>query len=98
MMHQLYWLCMVKEIVSLLSLQLMYSYLNELTVYAGVLYMQLSWYSFSSWLHIDCTHLGHSVTWPRLFYSRDAFGIGYQIYLEYTCRLLCYSKYVRQVQ
>jgi len=35
---------LAKEIVSLLSLQLMYSYLNELTLYAGVLYMQPSWY------------------------------------------------------
>jgi len=62
MMHQLYWLCMVKEIVSLLGLQLMYSYLNELTLYAGVPYMQPSWYSSSSWPHIDITPLGHSVT------------------------------------
>jgi len=61
-MHQLYWLCMIKEIVSLLSLQLKYSYLNELTLYAGVLYMQPSWYSFSSWPHIDITTLGRSVT------------------------------------
>jgi len=65
MMYQLYWLCIVKEIVSLLSLQLMYSYLNELTLYAGVLYMQPNWHSFSSWLHIDITPLGRSVTWPR---------------------------------
>ena len=27
----------------------MYSYLNELNLYAGVLYMWPSWYSFSSW-------------------------------------------------
>jgi len=82
MMHQLYWLCMVKEIVSLLSLKLMYSYLNELTLYAGVLYMEPSWYSFSSYIpHIDIKPLGHSVTWPCLFfYSRDVFGIGYQIF------------------
>jgi len=78
---------MVKEIISLLSSQQMYSYLNELTLYAGVLYMQPSWYGFSSWLHIDITPLGHSLTWPCLFYSRDDFGIGYQIILEYTCRL-----------
>jgi len=74
MMHQLYqeyiifiWiLCtlgytgyvLAKEIVSLLSLQLMYSYLNELTLYAGVLYMQPNWYSFSSWPHRDITSLG----------------------------------------
>jgi len=74
MMHQLYWLCMVKEIVSLLSLQLMYSYLNELTLYAGVLYMQPSWYSFCSWPHIDITPLGHSVTWPRLFTAEMFLG------------------------
>jgi len=37
---------LAKEIVSLLSLQLMYSYLNELTFYAGILYTQPSWYSF----------------------------------------------------
>jgi len=83
MMHQLYWLCMDKEIVCLLSLQLMYSYLNELTLYAGVLYMQPS---FSSWPHIDITPLGHSVTCTFLalpfFYSRDVFGIGY-IYIAY---------------
>jgi len=66
MVHQL----MVKETVSLLSLQLMCSYLNELTLYAGVLYMQPTWYSFSSWPHIDITPLGHSVTsitWLCLF-------------------------------
>jgi len=61
-MHQLYWLCMVKGIVSLLSLQLMYSYLNELILYAGVLYMQPTWYRFSSWPHTDITPLGRSVT------------------------------------
>ena len=53
---------LVKEIVSLLSLQLMYGYLNELTLYAGVLYMQPSWYSFSSWPHSDITSLSCSVT------------------------------------
>jgi len=53
---------LVKEIVSLLSLQLMYSYLNESTLYAGVLYMQPSWYSFSSLPHSDITSLGCSVT------------------------------------
>jgi len=58
---------LAKEIVSLLSLQLIYSYLNELTLHAGVLYMQPSWYSFSSWPHGDITSLGHSVTWPSLF-------------------------------
>jgi len=67
MMHQLYWLCMVKEIVSLLSLQLMYSYLNELTLYAGVLYMQ------PTWPHIDIIPLGHSVTWPCLFLQQILF-------------------------
>jgi len=64
---------MVKEIMSLLSLQLMYSYLNKLTLYAGVLYIQPSWYSFSSWPHIDITPLGHSVTWPRLFLQQRCF-------------------------
>jgi len=44
---------LAKEIVSLLSLQLMYSYLNELTLYAGVLFTRPSWYSFSSWPHSD---------------------------------------------
>ena len=53
---------MVKEIMSLLSLQLMYSYFNELTLYAGVLYMQPSWYNLSSWPHSDITSLGRSVT------------------------------------
>jgi len=43
-------------------LQLMYSYLNELTLYAGVLYTQPSWYSFSSWPHNGITSLVHSVT------------------------------------
>jgi len=37
---------LAKEIVSLLSLQLMYSYLNMLILYAGVLYTQPSWYIF----------------------------------------------------
>jgi len=45
------------EIVSLLSLLLMYSYLNELTLCAGVLYTQPS---FSSWPQIDITSLGRS--------------------------------------
>jgi len=58
----------------------MYSYLNELTLYAGVLYTQPSGYSFSSWPHSDITSLGHSVTCTFLalpfFYSRDVFGIG----------------------
>jgi len=31
---------------------------KELTLYAGVLYIQPSWYSFSSWPHIDITPLG----------------------------------------
>ena len=53
---------LAKEIVSLFSLQLMYSYLNELTLYAGVKYMQPNWYSFSSWPNSDITSLGHSVT------------------------------------
>jgi len=76
MMHQLYWLCMDKKIMSLLSFQLMYNYLNELTLYAGVLYMQPSWYSFSSWLHIDITPLGRSVTCTFLassFFTTEMF-------------------------
>jgi len=40
----------------------MYSNLNELTLYVGVLYTQPSWYSFSSWPHCDITSLGRSVT------------------------------------
>jgi len=31
-------------------------------LYAGVLYAQPSWYSFSPWPHIDITPLGRSVT------------------------------------
>ena len=31
-------------------------------LYAGVLYMQPSWYNYSSWPHIDVTSLGRSVT------------------------------------
>ena len=57
---------LAKEIMSLLSLQLMYSYLNELTLYAGVLYTQPSRYSFSSWPHSDITSLDRSVTCPSL--------------------------------
>jgi len=71
---------LAKEIVSLLSLQLMYNFSNELTLNAGVLYMQPSWYSFSSWPHSDITSSGRSVTCTFMslpFYSRDAFGIGY---------------------
>jgi len=48
-------------------------------LYAGVLYMQPSWYSFSSWPHSDITSLGRSVTCTFLslsFYSRAVFGIG----------------------
>jgi len=64
----------------------MYSYLNELTLYAEVLHMQLSWYSFSSWPHIDITPLGRLVTCTFFlclaFFSRDALGIGYQIYFR----------------
>jgi len=64
---------LVKEIASLLSLQLMYSYLNELTLYAGVLYMQPSLYRFSSWLHIDITPLGCSVTYTFLASQQRCF-------------------------
>jgi len=68
MMRQLYWLCMVKEIVSLLIL-------HGLTLYAGVLYMQPGWYSFSYWPHIDIIPLGHLVIWLCFIYNRDIFGI-----------------------
>ena len=47
----------------------MYRYLNELTLYAGVLYMQPSWYSFSSWPLSDITSLGRSVT----FFTAEMF-------------------------
>jgi len=67
---------LAKEIVSLLSLQLMYSYLNELTLYAGVLYRQ---HSSSSWPHSDITSLGNFHFLGLAFlYSRDVFGI-YQL-------------------
>jgi len=81
---------MVKEIVSLLSLQLIYSYLNELTLYAGVIYMQPSWYSFSSWPHIDITTLGHSITYTFLaspFFEQRCFWdriLLYQQRLQFT--------------
>jgi len=42
--------------------------------------MQPSWYSFSSWPHIDIIPLGRSITCTFLatfFYSRDVFGIEY---------------------
>jgi len=65
----------------------MYSYLNELTLYAGVLYMQPSWYSFSSWLDSDITSLGRSVTCTLLtlpFLKAEMFL--YQFFLRvYTC-------------
>ena len=48
---------LVKEIVSNV-----YSYLNELTLYAEVLYTQPSWYSFSSWPHSDITSFSRSAT------------------------------------
>jgi len=38
----------------------MYNYLDELTMYVGVLYMQPSWYSFSSWPHSEITSLSRS--------------------------------------
>jgi len=62
--------------MSLPSLQLMCSYLNELTLYAGALYMQPSWYSFSSWPHTDITPLGRSVTCiflASLFFTAEMF-------------------------
>ena len=51
----------------------MYSYLNELTLYAGVLYTQPSWCSFSSWPHSEITSLGRSVTCTRLFLQQRCF-------------------------
>jgi len=57
----------------------MYSYLNELTLYAGTLYMQPNWYSFSSRPHSDITSLGHSVTCTFLaspFFTAEMF-LGY---------------------
>ena len=73
--------------MSLLGLQLMYSYLNELTLYAGVLYTQPSWYSFSSWPHSDITSLGCSVILHFLglafFYSRDVFGTGLHVHIAH---------------
>jgi len=60
----------------------MYSYLNELTLYAGVLYAQPNWYSFSSWPHSGITSLGRLITWPHFFYRRDVFGIGYHFFLR----------------
>ena len=67
---------LAKEIVSLLSLQLMYSYINELTLYAGVLSTQPSWYSLSSWPHSDITSLGRLVTCTFLglpFFTAEMF-------------------------
>jgi len=58
----------------------MYSYLNKLTLYTGVLYSWSCRYSFSSWPHSDITSLGYSVTWPHLFYSRYVFGIVWLCY------------------
>jgi len=65
----------------------MYSYLNELTLYAGVLYMQPSWYSFSYWPYIDTTPLGHSVTWPRLFFTAEILGL---LFLFRICNIANY--------
>ena len=62
--------------MSLVSLQLMYSYLNELALYAGVQYLQ-------PWPQSDITSLGVSVialSGAHVFYSRDVFGIGYQLF------------------
>ena len=56
----------------------MYSYLNELTLYAGVLYTQPSWYSFSSWPHIFRLFSNLHFLVLTFFYSRDVFGIGLQ--------------------
>jgi len=58
-------------------------------LYAGVLYMQPSWYSFSSWPHSDITSF-KSFSNLHLFYSRDVFGIGYLITVEYKTRNWCY--------
>jgi len=60
----------------------MYRYLNELTWYAGVLYMEPSWYSFSSWPHGGITSLGRSVTCTFLsspFFTAEMF-LGYLSY------------------
>ena len=79
---------MVKERMSLLySLQLMYSYFNELTLYAGVLYMQPSSYSLSSWPHGDITSLGRSVTCTFLaspFFTAEMFLGQYILQCSYA--------------
>jgi len=69
---------LAKEIVSLISLQLMCSYWNELTLYTGVLYTQPSWYSFSSWPHSESFSYLHFLV-LAIFYSRDVFGIGLMV-------------------
>jgi len=35
--------------------------------------MQLNWYSFSSWPHIDIMPLGRSVIWPHFFLQQRYF-------------------------
>jgi len=50
--------------------------LDELSLYAGVLYTQPSWYSLSSWPHSDVTSLGRSVTCSFLvlpFFTAEMF-------------------------
>ena len=68
---------LAKEIVSLLSLQLMQSYLNELLCMLEFynIIMQPSWYNFSSWPHNDITFSNLHFLGLALFYSRDVFGI-----------------------
>ena len=76
------------------SLQLMYSHLNELTVYAGVLYTRPS---FSSWYHIFRSFSNlHLLACPCPFLQQRCFWD--RISILYMCRLPCYSKYVWQVQ
>jgi len=69
---------LAKEIVSLLSLQLMYSYLNELTLYALEFYIpSLAGIAFLlSLTVIAMTSLGHSVTCTFLvspFFTAEMF-------------------------
>ena len=65
----------------MVSLQLMYySYLHGLTLYAGVLYMRPSWYSFSSWPHSDITTFGCSVS----------FSYSSEIGLNFTAKCSAY--------
>jgi len=70
---------LAKEIVSLLSLQLMYSYLNEFMLefyirsLAGIAFLLglTGYHIFRSFSNLHFLGLA-------FFYSRDVFGIGYQ--------------------